>query len=152
MRAVVQRASSASVTVGGQVMARIGPGLVVLLGVAAGDGPADVAYMTSKIHSLRIFADAEGRMNLSVADAGGAVIVVSQFTLLADVRRGRRPSFAGAADPVVARELYDAVVSGLRALGPHVETGVFQAHMDVALVNDGPVTIVLDSRSPGTDA
>lgn len=146
MRAVVQRVSSASVTVSDQIVARIGAGLVVLIGVARDDGPADVSYTASKVHGLRIFADADGRMNRSVAEIDGTVLVVSQFTLYGDVRRGRRPSFIDAAEPPRARELYDAVVLALQALGCRVAEGVFQADMQVALVNDGPVTVLVDSR------
>lgn len=146
MRAVVQRVSSASVTVSGQIVARIGAGLVVLIGVARDDGPADVSYTASKVHGLRIFADADGRMNRSVAEIDGTVLVVSQFTLYGDVRRGRRPSFIDAAEPPRARESYDAFVSALQALGCRVAEGVFQADMQVALVNDGPVTVLVDSK------
>jgi D-tyrosyl-tRNA(Tyr) deacylase len=146
VRAVVQRVSSASVTVSDQIVARIGAGLVVLIGVARDDGPADVSYTASKVHGLRIFADADGRMNRSVAEIDGTVLVVSQFTLYGDVRRGRRPSFIDAAEPPRARELYDAVVLALQALGCRVAEGVFQADMQVALVNDGPVTVLVDSR------
>ncbi len=146
MRAVVQRVSSASVTVEGAVVARIERGLAVLVGVARDDGTADATYTASKIHGLRVFADDEGKMNRSVADVGGSALVVSQFTLLGDVRRGRRPSFIDAADPPQARALYEALAEELRALGTPVEMGVFQADMKVALVNDGPVTILIDSR------
>ena len=150
MRAVVQRVSSASVAVldGGssREAGRIGPGLLVLLGVETGDGPADVQYIASKIRELRIFPDADQRMNISVADVGGAVLVVSQFTLAGDCRKGRRPSFDSAAAPDVARPLYEHVVNDLRASGLRLATGEFQATMQVALVNDGPVTLLLDSR------
>lgn len=146
MRSVVQRVSRASVAVDSQVVAEIGAGLLVLVGVADGDGPADIDYTASKIRDLRIFGDAEGRMSRSVEEAGGAVLVVSQFTLLGDVRRGRRPGFDQAAPPSAARLIYDALVLKLRGLGLRVESGVFQAHMEVDLVNDGPVTILLDSR------
>jgi D-tyrosyl-tRNA(Tyr) deacylase len=125
---------------------RIGPGLLVLLGVETGDGPADVQYIASKIRELRIFPDADQRMNVSVADVGGAVLVVSQFTLAGDCRKGRRPSFDAAAAPEVARPLYEHVVNDLRASGLRLATGEFQAKMQVALVNDGPVTLLLDSR------
>jgi D-tyrosyl-tRNA(Tyr) deacylase len=146
MRAVVQRVASASVSVGGEVVGRIGAGLLVFVGVASSDGPADVHYIGSKICDLRIFADEQGRMNRSVVDAGGALLVVSQFTLLADCRKGRRPSFDGAAPPALAEALYDELVRVVRERGLTVATGVFQAHMEVALVNDGPVTMLLDSR------
>ena len=146
MRAVVQRVTSARVTVGERVTGEIGPGLLVLLGVEQNDGPADVQYITAKIRDLRIFADDAGKMNLSVVDRQGAVLVVSQFTLSGDARNGRRPSLATAAPPQIARALYEDVVRELRASGLRVETGEFQAMMQVALVNDGPVTILLDSR------
>ena len=146
MRAVVQRVRSAEVTVGGEVSGRIGPGLLVFIGVADSDGPTDVQYIAGKIRDVRIFPDDQDRMNRSVVDCGGAVLVVSQFTLCADCRKGRRPSFDGAAPPHIAQALYEDVVRELRSLGLVVETGVFQAHMDVALVNDGPVTILLDSH------
>jgi len=145
MRAVVQRVKSASVTVDASVVGRIDSGLLVFLGVADGDGPADLDYIAAKIRELRIFADDHGRMNRSVVETGGAVLVVSQFTLLADSRKGRRPSFDGAAPPALAESLYDGLVRKLRDEGLRVETGTFQAHMDVALVNDGPVTMLLDS-------
>lgn len=137
--------SSASVTVAGEIVGRIAGGLLVLVGVADGDGEADIAYIAGKVRDLRIFPDEYGRMNRSVVETGGAVLVVSQFTLLGDVRKGRRPGFDAAAAPDAARACYEAFVEALRAGGLHVETGVFQAHMDVALVNDGPVTILLDS-------
>ena len=146
MRAVVQRVSSAKVTVDDRVTGEIGAGLLVLLGVEQGDGPSDLQYLTAKIRDLRIFADDAGKMNLSVLDTKGAVLVVSQFTLSGDARSGRRPSFATAAPPQIARALYEEVVRELRASGLRVETGEFQAMMQVALVNDGPVTILLDSR------
>lgn len=147
MRSVLQRVTRASVTVDGQVISRIGPGLVALVGVAKGDGPADIEYTASKIRELRIFGDEQGRMNLSLLDTGGAVLVVSQFTLLADVRRGRRPGFEPAAPPDAARAAYEDLIARLRQSGVPLETGVFQAQMEIELVNDGPVTIVLDSRS-----
>jgi len=146
VRAVVQRVSEASVSVDGRDVGQIGPGLLVLVGVAEGDAPADSEYIASKIRDLRIFADEQGRMNRSVTESGGAVLLVSQFTLLGDARKGRRPGFDGAAAPEAARHEYDALGARLRAMGVHVETGVFQAHMAVSLVNDGPVTILLDSR------
>jgi D-tyrosyl-tRNA(Tyr) deacylase len=146
VRAVVQRVTSATVTVGDRMTGEIGPGLLVLLGVEQNDGPADVQYISSKVRDLRIFADEAGKMNLSVLDRKGAVLVVSQFTLSGDARNGRRPSFAAAAPPQIARALYEDVVRELSASGLHVETGEFQAMMQVALVNDGPVTILLDSR------
>ncbi len=146
MRAVAQRVTSARVTVDDRVTGEIASGLMVLVGVEDGDGPADVHYIASKIRDLRIFADDAGKMNLSVLDRQGAVLVVSQFTLSGDARNGRRPSFASAAQPQIAKALYEDVVRELRASGLRVETGEFQAMMRVALVNDGPVTILLDSR------
>jgi D-tyrosyl-tRNA(Tyr) deacylase len=146
MRAVVQRVTSARVTVGDRVTGEIGGGLLVLLGVEQGDGPPDLQYIAARIRDLRIFADDAGKMNLSVLDTKGAVLVVSQFTLSGDARNGRRPSFATAAPPQIARALYEEVVRELRTSGLRVETGEFQAMMQVALVNDGPVTILLDSR------
>ena len=146
MRAVIQRVASASVIVEDRVVGRIGSGLLAFVGVANEDGPADVQYMTAKIRDLRIFPDELGRMNRSVLETGGAVLVVSQFTLQADCRKGRRPSFDAAAPPVLAKALYEDVVRSLRESGLTVETGEFQAHMNVELVNDGPVTILLDSR------
>lgn len=145
MRAVVQRVRRASVTVDGQVVGAIGSGLLVLLGVGRDDAEGDAAYVAGKIHDLRLFADAEGRMNRSVAEVGGAVLVVSQFTLFGDCRRGRRPSYGAAAPPDRARALYEALVARLRSAGLPVRTGEFQALMDVELVNDGPVTVLLDS-------
>jgi D-aminoacyl-tRNA deacylase len=146
MRAVVQRVRAATVSVAGAPAARIGTGLLVFVGVARDDGLADAAYIAAKARDLRIFPDADGRMNRSVADAGGALLVVSQFTLLGDCRRGRRPSYDAAAPGDLARALYEEVVRALRASGLEVATGVFQADMNVELVNDGPVTLLLDSR------
>lgn len=146
MRAVIQRVTSASVTVGGRVTGAIERGLLVLLGVAIHDGPADVEYMAGKVRDIRIFPDDAGKMNRDVAQAGGTVLLVSQFTLLGDVRGGRRPSFIDAAPPELARTLYEDLAAALRARGLEVETGEFRAHMDVALVNDGPVTVLVDSK------
>ena len=146
MRAVVQRVSSASVAVGDRTVGRIAHGLLVLLGVENGDGAADVQYIAGKIGDLRVFEDEQRHMNRSVRDTGGSVLVVSQFTLAADCRKGRRPSFDAAAAPDVAPPLYEDVVRDLRATGLQVETGEFQAMMQVALVNDGPVTLLIDSR------
>jgi len=146
MRAVVQRVSRASVKVDGELTGEIGQGLLVLLGVAQDDGEADADYLADKIAGLRIFEDAAGKMNLSVADVGGAVLAVSQFTLFGDVRRGKRPSFDAAARPEQARALYEYFVARIRASGLRCETGRFQEMMQVELVNAGPVTILLDSK------
>lgn len=146
MRAVVQRVRQASVSVDGERVGAIDHGLVCFVGVAAGDGTADVTYLASKVRDMRIFPDDEQRMNRSVVDAGGAVLVVSQFTLLGDLRKGRRPAFDAAEAPATARRLYDAFVDALKTYGLSVATGQFQAHMVVALENDGPVTVLLDSR------
>ena len=146
MRSVLQRVTRASVSVDGEIVGRIDHGLVVFVGVATGDGPADIAFTASKIRELRIFGDDRGRMNRSIGDAGGDVLVISQFTLLADVQRGRRPGFDAAAPPDAARAAYETLLDTLRQSGLRVEAGVFQAHMQVELVNDGPVTIVLDSK------
>lgn len=147
MRAVVQRVSRASVTVDGQVVSRIGGGLLVLLGVAAGDEAQDVAWMARKVTELRIFYDEEGRMNRGLLDIDGEMIVVPQFTLLGDARKGRRPSFAAAAPPAVGEKLYlEFVGEASRRLGRPVGTGVFAADMKVELLNDGPVTLILDSK------
>jgi len=134
------------VSVHGQIVGQISHGLLAFLGVAAGDTAADIEYIASKIRDLRIFADDQGRMNRSIVEAGGEVLVVSQFTLLGDVRKGRGPAFDAAAPPEAARRDYEATVARLRELNLPVRTGVFQAEMDVSLVNDGPVTILLDSR------
>ena len=146
MRAVVQRVVFARVRIDGRVVGEIGPGLLVFAGVEKGDGPGDVAYIAGKVNGLRIFEDAAGKMNASIGETGGAALVVSQFTLCGDCRRGRRPSFDEAESPAVARPLYEDLVSALRNLNVTVATGEFQAHMDVELTNDGPVTILLDSR------
>ena len=146
VRAVVQRVSEASVRVGGAVTGRIGPGLAVLLGVARDDGERDAEYLADKVLNLRVFPDGEGQMNRSVLDVAGGVLVVSQFTLLGDVRRGRRPSYTAAAPPAEADRLYRHFVERLRPSGLEVATGVFRAMMDVSLVNQGPVTILLDSQ------
>lgn len=146
MRAVVQRVSRASVTVAGEVTGEIGRGFLVLLGVAEDDSQDDVIYMAQKIAGLRVFEDAEGKMNLSLADVVGGVLVVSQFTLLGDCRKGRRPSFVKAARPEQANRLYRSFVAELTGLGIPAAEGRFQEHMDVELVNDGPVTLLLDSR------
>lgn len=144
MRTVVQRVSEARVIVDGSVVGEISAGLLLLVGIAVGDGPVDVRKTVGKISQLRIFGDDDGRMNRSILDTGGSVLVVSQFTLLADVTRGRRPSFVGAAAPEQARPLMEAICSALCDLGIKVETGVFGADMAVELTNDGPVSIVID--------
>jgi D-aminoacyl-tRNA deacylase len=146
MRAVVQRVSRAKVTVAGEITGEIGPGFLVLLGVAEGDSATDATTLAEKLVGLRVFEDADGKMNLSLGETGGAMLVVSQFTLLGDCRKGRRPSFIAAARPEIANELYEQFVASVRQLGIPVGTGKFQAHMDVELVNDGPVTLLLDSR------
>jgi D-tyrosyl-tRNA(Tyr) deacylase len=146
MRAVIQRVSEARVRVGGAAVGEIGRGFLVLIGVAKDDGPADVAYIAGKVRDLRVFEDDQGKMNRPLGDVGGSVLAVSQITLYGDCRKGRRPSFDHAAGPDAGRTLFDAVVHELRARGLRVETGTYQAHMAVELVNDGPVTILVDSR------
>ncbi len=146
MRAVVQRVRRAKVAIEGTTTAEIAAGLLLFVGVANEDGPADVEYIVNKTRDLRVFPDEGGRMNRSVVDVGGSVLVVSQFTLHADCRKGRRPSFDGAAPGPLARALYDDVIGRLRESGLAVGTGTFQAEMEVELVNDGPVTLLLDSR------
>lgn len=146
MRAVVQRVSRASVTVDGQVTGAIEQGLMVLLGVAPDDGPDQVGWLSNKLVGLRIFEDEEGKMNRSLLDVGGGMLIISQFTLYGDVRKGRRPSFIGAARPDLAEPLYERFCEAVEALGVDpVGRGVFGAHMDVALVNDGPVTLVVEA-------
>jgi len=145
MRVVIQRVKQARVEVGGQVTGAIGPGLLVLLGIAKGDSEADAEYLVEKALHLRIFPDSDGKMNLNVAQAGGSLLVVSQFTLYGDCRKGRRPSFDLAASPQQAARLYEYFVNTARKSAIRVETGVFQASMQVHLVNDGPVTIICDS-------
>jgi D-tyrosyl-tRNA(Tyr) deacylase len=146
VRAVVQRVARASVGVEDRTVAEIGPGLVVLLGVGVGDGDADAEYLADKVVNLRVFPDAAGVMNRSVLDLRGDVLVVSQFTLYGDARKGRRPSYIDAAPPEAANRLYRTFVERVRASGLRAEEGVFRATMDVAVVNQGPVTILLDSR------
>ena len=146
MRAVIQRVKKSSVRTGNQVIAQTGFGLLVLLGVANGDRPRDAEYLVNKITNLRIFEDEKGKMNRSLLEAGGEMMVVSQFTLLADCRKGRRPSFVDAAGPELATELYEYFVKQVRGLGIIVATGRFRAMMEVALINQGPVTIILESR------
>lgn len=146
MRAVVQRVSRGTVSVGAEVLAKIGQGLVVLLGISQRDEDEDVSYIAEKIAHLRIFSDKEGKFNLSVNDIGGEVLVVSQFTLFGDVRKGRRPSFTEAASLEKAEAFYRKVLENLRETGVKVKEGKFQAKMDVEIVNEGPVTIILDSK------
>ncbi len=148
MRAVVQRVTRASVCVDGEVVGEIGAGLLALVGVRHGDGPGDVAWLVDKLSHLRIFEDDAGKMNRSLLDTLGAALVVSQFTLYGDVRRGRRPSFAAAAGPEVASVLIAGLVEGLRRRGIPTATGRFGAQMSVALENDGPVTLILDTPAP----
>jgi D-aminoacyl-tRNA deacylase len=146
MRAVIQRVVRAAVTVAGETVAKIDAGLLVLLGVAKADTREDADYLAAKVLALRIFDDEDGKMNLSVADVGGSLLAVSQFTLYADVRKGRRPSFDGAAPPALANELYEYFISKIREAGLLCETGRFRAMMKIELVNDGPVTILIDSQ------
>ncbi len=146
MRAVVQRVKASRVEVKKRVVGEIGPGLLILLGVGQDDTPKDCEYLANKISNLRIFSDEKGFMNLSLLNTGGAALVVSQFTLLGDCRKGRRPSFAKAAPPETARALYEGFVEMMKKKGITVETGLFQKMMDVHLINDGPVTLMLDSK------
>jgi D-tyrosyl-tRNA(Tyr) deacylase len=145
LRACIQRVSSARVVVDGQVVGDIGRGLLVLLGVAADDGEAELRWMVDKVVGLRVFDDSEGKMNLALADVAGELLVVSQFTLLGDARKGRRPSFIAAAALEKAEQMYEQFVEAARQRGVRVATGRFRAHMQVELVNDGPVTILIDS-------
>jgi D-tyrosyl-tRNA(Tyr) deacylase len=147
MRAVIQRVKSAAVNVEGRVTGKIGQGLLVLLGVGKGDGEKDIAYMVSKLPDLRIFEDASGKFNLSLREIRGEMLMVSQFTLYGDCRKGRRPSFTDAEEPAEAKRLYEQLILKIREQGVTVETGEFQAKMEVHLINDGPVTILLDSRN-----
>ncbi len=146
MRAVVQRVTRGSVTVGGGLAGEIGRGFVVLLGVGQGDRPEDAAYLAEKIAGLRVFEDENGKMNLSLLETGGSVLAVSQFTLYGDCRKGRRPSFSGAAPPQEAKRLYEYFVEELEKRGLRVARGSFGEHMTVEIINDGPVTLLLDSR------
>jgi len=146
MRAVVTRVKSASVRIAGALYSKIEQGLLVLLGSEEGDTPGDISYIAEKTANLRIFQDEEGKMNRSVRDAGGEILIVSQFTLMGDARKGRRPSFIKAGSPAEAENIYDQAVLAFEAQGLPVKTGVFQAHMEVESINDGPVTILLDSR------
>lgn len=152
MRAVVQRVTRARVDVDGTAAGEIGPGLLVLLGVAKPDTPADAEFLAAKIAGLRIFEDDAGKMNRSLLETGGAMLVVSQFTLYGDCRKGRRPSFDSAAPPAQARDLYEHFVAAARQTGVPVETGIFQAHMAVSLTNDGPVTLIIESAVPNQTA
>ena len=145
MRCVVQRVSESSVSVNGEVVGKIGRGFMVLIGVSVEDGDKDLRYMADKVPNLRIFEDAEGKMNLSLKDVGGEILAVSQFTLYGDARGGRRPSFITAQRPEPANELYEKLVAEWRSQGIHVETGRFRTDMQVSLINDGPVTLLLDS-------
>jgi len=147
MKALVQRVSQASVSVNGRIVGKIGPGLAVFVGVAQGDAKEDGAYLASKVANLRIFADDSSRFSLSALDTRGEILIVSQFTLLGDTRKGRRPDFAAAAPPDLAKQIYDFFVEQVRATGLKVETGLFQEHMVVEIHNDGPVTISLESKS-----
>jgi D-tyrosyl-tRNA(Tyr) deacylase len=147
MKTVIQRVKSASVDVDGLTVGKIGKGLLVLLGVGKGDGDADLAYLTSKLPDLRIFEDSSGKFNLSLKEVGGEMLIVSQFTLYGDCRKGRRPSFTDAAEPAEARRFYEAFIQKVKEQGIPVQAGEFQAKMAVHLVNDGPVTLLLDSRT-----
>jgi D-tyrosyl-tRNA(Tyr) deacylase len=146
MRAVIQRVKSAEVTVDGRVTGKIGRGLLVLLGVRKGDGESDLSFLSSKIPELRIFEDDSGKFNLSLREIEGEMLIVSQFTLYGDCRKGRRPSFSEAEEPTVAKTLYEQFISKLKEKGITVQTGEFQAKMEVHLINDGPVTLLLDSK------
>ena len=148
MRALVQRVSRASVHVGGDLKGEIGPGLLVLVGATHGDDDEAVQWLARKVREIRIFADAQGKMNLDVLEAGGAVLVVPQFTLYGDARRGRRPDFMSAARPELAAPLVESFAQALETLGLTVARGVFGAHMEVALLNDGPVTLMIESPRP----
>ena len=148
MRAVIQRVTSAEVEVDGRLTGKIGNGLLIFVGVGKGDGERDLSYMASKIPDLRIFEDSSGKFNLSLREVKGEMLIVSQFTLYGDCRRGRRPSFSDAEDPQVAKTLYEEFVAAMKSGGIPVQTGEFQARMEVHLVNDGPVTLWLDSRTP----
>ncbi|MGH7132747.1 MAG: D-aminoacyl-tRNA deacylase [Phycisphaerales bacterium] len=152
MRVVIQRVSKASVTVEGAVRAEIGQGLMVLVGLFTGDDEAQLAWMADKLPDLRIFEDAQGKMNLSVRDVGGGILLVPNFTLAGDARKGRRPGFDQAMRPELSQPMFEKFAAMVAAHGVPVQTGVFRAHMDVALVNDGPITLVLDAPSIATSA
>ncbi|NLI93630.1 MAG: D-tyrosyl-tRNA(Tyr) deacylase [Peptococcaceae bacterium] len=146
MRCVVQRVSKASVRVNGDVIGRISVGFVAFIGIGSEDSREDIDWLAEKIAGLRVFEDQDGKMNLSLAEVGGEILLISQFTLFGDCRKGKRPSFSHAAPPQQAKEIFDQLVNTIKSLGIHVETGQFQADMDVELVNQGPVTILLDSK------
>lgn len=152
MRAVIQRVTQAKVVVDGATVGSIGPGLLILLGVGKTDTSADAEFLAEKVVHLRIFSDGAGKMNLSLLDAGGALLAVSQFTLYGDTRKGRRPGFDAAAPAEQARALYEHFAAAVRATGVRVEMGVFQAHMEVSLVNDGPVTLLVETPGAGAEA
>ena len=147
MKALVQRVSKSSVSVNDEIVGKIGPGLVVFLGVAQGDSREDASYLANKVANLRVFADESSKFSLSALDTKGGILIVSQFTLLGDARKGRRPDFTAAAPPDLAKELYEFFVEQVRATGLKVETGLFQEHMLVEIHNDGPVTILLESKT-----
>ena len=146
MRTVIQRVKSAEVHVDGRLSGKIGHGLLVFLGVGKGDGEDDISYLISKIPDLRIFEDDSGKFNLSLRETGGELLIVSQFTLYGDCKRGRRPSFTEAEEPALAKNLYEQFITALRGHGIPIQTGEFQAKMEVCLINDGPVTLILDSK------
>jgi D-tyrosyl-tRNA(Tyr) deacylase len=148
MKAVIQRVQSAQVLVDGRLTGKIGKGLLVFIGVGKGDGEEDISYMVSKLPDLRIFEDASGKFNLSLKEINGEMLVVSQFTLYGDCKKGRRPSFTDAEEPSIAKNLYERLVHRLKEQGLPIETGEFQAKMEVHLINDGPVTLLLDSKKP----
>lgn len=146
MRAVIQKVSRAKIIVNGETISEIGPGLLALIGIGREDGEKDMAYLADKIPNLRIFEDGEGKLNRSVSDVGGEILLVSQFTLYGNAQHGRRPSFIEAAPPEEARPIYERLLGIFREKGVSLKTGIFQAHMEIELVNDGPVTLLLDSK------